>query len=347
MNVKNPEKKKISNRLRIVFMGTPEFAVPALKTLVAQRDFFEVVGVFTQPDQPAGRGMQVRASAIKKVALELGLKIFQPEKLSESSALSDLRALNADVGVVVAYGQILKKTCLEIPPMGFFNIHASLLPRWRGASPIHHALLKGDQKSGVTIIKINEKLDAGDILLKKEINISSTTTFSELHDSLSQLGGEAIVEALQLLQEGEAQLISQDEKKVTFAPKLDKKLEVLDLALSVEEVDRCVRALNPWPGISVWTTEGKKLRILKARPLKLESSSKSDAVRLQRDTGVISLFAGSLVLVLKDGFLELLELQWEGKKPSSGAEFINGWKGKLTTQPMENKNVPFEIPLKK
>jgi methionyl-tRNA formyltransferase len=200
--------------LRVVFMGTPEFAVPALSAIQANPPN-TIVGVYTQPDKPVGRGLDVRASAVKLRALELGLPVYQPAKLSQPGEFEKLQALNPDVIVVAAYGQILRKNVLDLPRLGCINIHSSLLPRWRGASPIQRALLAGDPVTGITTMHLVEKLDAGDILLQNTTPISSEDTASSLHDRLALLGAELILPTLEGLRQGTLKGLKQDELNIT------------------------------------------------------------------------------------------------------------------------------------
>lgn len=299
--------------LRTVFMGTPDFALPALK---AVKDCSELVGVFTQVDKPAGRGMGIKVPPVKVVANELNIPVYQPEVASSEEGLEILRKLNPDVIVVVAYGQILKKAVLGLPKFGCINVHSSLLPRWRGAAPIHWALLSGDEVTGVTTMHLVPKLDAGDILLQDETKIEKTDTIQTLHDRLAEMGGKLIVRTLEGLETGALKGQPQDEKLVTYASKLNKEMEALDLDESAEALDRKVRALNPWPGTSV-KVEDQRLKIKRAYP-RPEISGKK---------GEIFDRAGMLLLGLKSGSLELKTLQWEGKNELDAMGFVNGLKG--------------------
>ncbi len=294
-------------------MGTPEFAVPALESVKKNS---HLLAVFTQPDRPAGRGMEVQFSAVKKAASQMSVPIFQPEKASAPEVVGELQKLKPDVIVVVAYGQILKKSVLDLPKLGCVNIHSSLLPRWRGAAPIHWALLSGDTETGVTTMRLVEKLDAGDILLQSKTQVHNTDTVSVLHDRLAKIGAELIVQTLDGLEKGVLKGVPQDETQVTYASKLTKEMEALNLNESAEVLDRKIRALNPWPGTSV-IVDQQRLKIKKAYP-RLEISGKQ---------GEIFDRAGMLLLGLKSGCLELLTLQWEGKKEGDAMSFVNGLKG--------------------
>lgn len=306
-------------------MGTPEFSVQALDAVHA---FAEVAAVYTQPDKPVGRGLEMRASPVKKRALELGLRVEQPEKLSLPGEFEKLSAFKPDAIVVVAYGQILRRNVLDLPRFGCINIHSSLLPRWRGAAPIQWAILGGDAESGVSTMHLVEKLDAGDVLLQARTPLSADDTAGSLHDRLARMGAELIVPTLKGLEDGSVRGVPQDESKVTYASKLTKEMETLDPALSAEELDRRVRALNPWPGTSIYLPERLKVRRAKARR------------DLQGNTGKVYERAGMVLLGTRDGALELQQVQWEGKREVSAGEFLNGLRGRGKTLPLELVSKP-------
>ena len=308
-------------------MGTPAFAVSALEAVHKK---FTVVGVYTQPDKPVGRGLEVQSSAVKKKALELGLSIHQPEKLTLPGEFEKLQALAPDIIVVVAYGQILKKNVLELPRLGCVNIHSSLLPRWRGAAPIHWALMGGDAETGVTTMHLVEKLDAGDILLQKKTPIGPEDTTATLHDRLAVMGAELIVPTLEGLNQGTLQGIQQTEAEVTYAKKLTKEMENLNLTEGAALVDRQIRALNPWPGTSVTLTTGERLKIKKA---KLHRNNQDGSPQ----NGRIYEKAGMVLLGTAQGSLELFSVQWDGKKEVDAAGFLNGLKGQGKALPIALK----------
>jgi methionyl-tRNA formyltransferase len=305
--------------LRVVFMGTPDFSVPALE---AVHRAFEVGGVYTQPDKPVGRGLELKASPVKTKALEFGLSVFQPEKLSAPGQYEQLSALKPDVIVIVAYGQILRKNVLELPRLGCINIHSSLLPRWRGAAPIQWAILSGDSETGITTMHLVEKLDAGDVLLQKKTPISLNDTAETVHDRLATLGAELIVPTLEGLQAGSLIGKSQDDSLVTYAAKLTKEMEWLNPDESAEALDRKVRALNPWPGTSVYV--GQRLKIKQARARADISGTK----------GQIFERAGMVLLATQVGSLELIGLQWDGKKAVDSNGFLNGLRGRGASLPL-------------
>lgn len=312
-------------KLRVVFMGTPQFSVPALETIHRAH---EIVAVYTQPDKPVGRGLELQHTPVKKKALELGLtNIHQPEKLTLPGEYEKLAALAPDVIVVVAFGQLLKQNVLDLPRLGCVNIHSSLLPRWRGAAPIHHALLSGDAVTGVTTMKMVLKLDAGDMYLKKETSIGRQETVSELHDRLSAIGGELILPTLEALDQGTMKAEVQDESKVTYASKLTKEMERLDPSRTASELDRAIRALNPWPGTSVWVEIGGKSERIKVRQAVPHEN-------MSAPLGEICEKAGMLVLGTAKGALELKRLQPEGKKEMDASAFVNGLRGRGALLPL-------------
>lgn len=312
-------------------MGSPDFAVPALD---AVHRAHQVVGVYSQPDRPVGRGLEVSAPPVKRRAQALGLPVFQPERLSLPGELGRLQALAPDVIVVVAYGQLLKRDVLAAPRLGCVNIHSSLLPRWRGAAPIQRAILSGDVESGVTTMRMVEKLDAGDILLQERTPIDAEDTAGVLHDRLAAIGASLIVRTLDGLEAGSLQGHSQDETKVTYAAKLTKEMEWLDLKEPAAVLDRRVRALNPWPGTSVMVrgaAEGGAAERLKVRSARLRSD-------IQGAAGSLFQRAGMVLLGTPKGALELLSVQWEGKKAVDAAGFLNGLRGRGRSLPLETAN---------
>jgi methionyl-tRNA formyltransferase len=315
--------------LRVVFMGTPEFAVPALAALSRE---FEVVGVYTQPDKPVGRGLELRASPVKRKALEFGIPIFQPQKLSLPGELEKLEALRPDVIVVVAYGQILRRNVLDLPRLGCVNIHSSLLPRWRGAAPIQWAILGGDSETGVSTMHLVEKLDAGGVLMQARTPISPEDTAETLHDRLMAMGAELIVPTLRGLEDGTLLARAQDETQVTYASKLTKEMEVLDASVSADELDRRVRALNPWPGTSVVLESGERLKVRQARPHPELSGPRAQVFER----------AGMVLLGTSSGSLELRRVQWEGKKEVDPVAFLNGLRGRGQALPLAVKSVSNE-----
>jgi methionyl-tRNA formyltransferase len=310
----------MSARLKVVFMGTPEFAVGALDAVARQHD---IVAVYTQPDRPVGRGMELKAPPVKRRALELGLPVFQPEKLSLPGEWERLQAFAPDVIVVVAYGQILRQNILDLPRLGCVNIHSSLLPRWRGAAPIQWAILEGDRESGVSTMRLVLKLDAGEVLLQESTPVSPTETAGSLHDRLAEMGARLILPTLEGLASGMLQGSAQDESQVTYASKLTKEMEILDPSLGAEVLDRRVRALNPWPGTSLWLSSPKggsreRLKVRQAVP----------ALGLSLSEGFLHERDGKLALGCRGGVLFLERVQLDGKKETDSASFLNGLRGR-------------------
>ena len=302
-------------------MGSPEFSIPALEALQAHH---EIVGVYTQPDRPAHRGQQSTPPAVKRRALELGLLVFQPQRASAPDEIARVRALNVDVVVVVAYGQLLKQEFLDLPRLGCVNIHASLLPRWRGAAPIQMSLWAGDAETGVTTMRMALQLDAGDMLLRKTTPIAADDTAQTLHDRLSMLGAELILPTLEGLEKKSIPGTPQNESRVTYAPKIAKTMEWLSPSRDARALDRQVRALTPWPGTAVCLRGGERLRVLEARPT---SESVVQGQIVER--------TGRVLLGCKDGALELRRFQWDGKKPVDAAAFLNGLNGRGTPLPLQ------------
>lgn len=249
--------------MRLVFMGTPDFAVPALKALIDSHH--EIICVYTQPPRPKGRGMQLQKSPVHQLAEDNNIPVRTPKSLRKSEeAQQEFVSLGADLAVVAAYGLLLPASVLFAPKFGCINIHASLLPRWRGASPIQHAIWKGDDKSGVTIMKMEEGLDTGDMILKGETPITRDTTAQNLHDALSGIGGDLLIRVLDDLERtGNIQAEKQDDYLSTYAPLLKKEDGLIDTSASPEETDRQIRALNPWPGTFMQGAKGR-VKILKA-----------------------------------------------------------------------------------
>jgi len=298
---------------RIVFFGTPSFALPSLLKLTQGPD--EVVAVVTQPDRERGRGQKVVPSPVKEFALQKGLLVFQPEKVKEEAYQERLRGLGADLFVVAAYGQILTKSLLSIPKFGAVNVHASLLPKYRGAAPIAWAILKGEKQTGVTTMLMDEGMDTGDILLQSEILIREDETTETLHDRLASLGAQLLSETLEKMKRGGIHPIPQDPSKATYAPMLKKEDGRIDWTKGAEEIDRLVRAFQPWPGAYMeW--KGQRLRIYKGEVRQAKPTGKAGKV-LWVSSDSIEIETG------KDSYL-LREVQLEGKKRMSVRDFLSG-----------------------
>ena len=294
---------------KIVFMGSPDFAVPTLHALAKN---YDVIGVVTQPDRPSGRGRELKAPPIKLLAQDLGLAIIQPEKLREPAAMEQLRLWSPDLIVVAAFGQILRLDVLALPPRGCINVHASLLPRGRGAAPIQAAILNGDSETGITIMQMDKGVDTGAMLSQRAIKIEDDDTAGSLFEKLSVLGADLLIETLPRYLSGELQPQAQDESKATYAPMLKKEDGLLDFAHQAEELARRVRAFNPWPS-AFFEWNGGLLKVHRAHAeAGNESAGKKLIWRNQPAVGT-----GSGILVLD-------EVQPAGKKSMPGRAFLSG-----------------------
>ncbi len=294
-------------KMKIVFMGTPDFAVKALEALAARH---EVVCVYTREPQEAGRGKKLTKSPVHEFAEAHGILVRTPKTLRSAEAQAELKALQADISVVAAYGLILPQAVIEAFPLGCINIHGSLLPRWRGAAPIQRAIEAGDNESGITIMKVVEKLDAGDMLLKGSVPITAETTGETLHDAMAGLGAELIVKALDNWQNLHAE--PQDERLVTYAAKIDKAESRLDFSMLAEVLERKIRAFNPYPAV-YFEYGGERYKILRAR-----------VVDETGEAGAILDGAGRLVIACGDKALEVTEIQRQGKKKMPTEELLRG-----------------------
>lgn len=298
--------------MRIVFAGTPEFAVSSLRAAVRHH---EVVAVYTQPDRPAGRGRGLAPSPVKLEAVARGIPVYQPESLKDEAAQQQLRDLQPDLMVVVAYGLILPKAVLAIPTHGCWNVHASLLPRWRGAAPIQRAIQAGDAKTGVCLMQMEAGLDTGPVLLHQELPIAATDTGGQLHDKLAELGAQVLSDGLGLLRAGIKPIARpQPEQGVTYAHKLDKAEARLDWALDAGALARTVRAFNPWP-IAEATLAGERVRIHGAVAL--------DEAHGQAPGTVLAASRDGIDIACGQGALRLRVLQREGGKAITAADYLN------------------------
>lgn len=310
--------------MKIVFMGTPDFAVGALEALIEAGH--EITAVVTQPDKPKGRSGKLQASPVKECALKYGIAVLQPKRIKTPEAVLELRQYEADVYVVAAFGQILSQEILDIPKYGCLNIHASLLPKYRGASPIQHAIIAGEEKSGVTIMQMDAGLDTGDMLYKKEAEISGEDTFETLHDKLMVLGGKAIVEALPLLEAGEIIPVKQCDEESCYASLIDKGMGKLDFNQSAVVLDRLIRGMNPWPSAYTFY-RGKQLKIWRAAPVDLGAARSSVQEDSAQESGVVCAVGKDFIDVTTgEGSLRIYELQLEGKKRMSTHDFLLGVK---------------------
>ena len=299
--------------LKIIYAGTPDFAVPALQSLINSEH--QVVAVYTQPDRPAGRGRKLQFGPVKKLAVDSGIAVEQPVSLKEPEAQKTLAAYDCDVMVVAAYGLILPQAILDTPRYGCLNIHGSLLPRWRGAAPIHRAIQAGDKETGVTIMQMAAGLDTGDMLLKVKCPITETDTGQTIHDRLAKDGAFALLEVLQLLGKGKLNLEVQDESLATYAHKLNKAEAEIDWNQPAQQIDRSIRAFNPWP-VAFTLLNGKPLRIFMSQVRKTSSAELAGTVIDESPDG-ISVATGN-------GVLSFSRLQMPGKKAMDVRDFVNG-----------------------
>jgi methionyl-tRNA formyltransferase len=298
--------------LRIVFAGTPEFAVPSLRVAAARG---EVVGVYTQPDRPAGRGRQLAMSPVKVEALSRNIPVFQPQDFKGQAARDELAALEPDLMVVVAYGLILPSKVLAIPRLGCWNVHASLLPRWRGAAPIQRAIEAGDAVTGVCLMQMEKGLDTGPVLLSLQVPIGSEDTAMTMHDRLAELGAEVLGDGLGLARAGmRPQAKPQPSEGVTYARKLEKEESKLDFNRSAEELDRQLRAFQPWPGGEA-LIDGERLRIHAAHALPLEHR--------QAPGSVLAASRAGMDIACGKGALRLLRVQRDGGRPIAIGDYLN------------------------
>jgi methionyl-tRNA formyltransferase len=300
-------------RLRICFFGTPEFAVPSLRALA--QGPHPLVGVVSQPDRPRGRGRRLEPTPVRREAEARGLALLQPERVGDPAALAWLRGLGAELGVVVAFGQFLPRAVRESAALGLINAHASLLPRWRGAAPIAHAILAGDRTTGVTVIQVSREMDAGDYCTMRELEIGAEESAGELAERLAELAAEALLEAVEEIALGRACFLAQDPARVALAPKIGREFGVLDLSRPRDELLRRIRAATPWPGCDLRLERaGHGIRILAAIAAE-GAGAEPGRVRVQR---------GRLLVAAVDGWIEITRLQVPGRRPLGASEFLRG-----------------------
>jgi methionyl-tRNA formyltransferase len=303
-------------KLRIVFMGTPEFAVGILDTILNTN--FEVVGVITAPDKPAGRGQKIKYSAVKEYALEKNLKLLQPTNLKDETFLAELKDLNANLQVVVAF-RMLPKVVWDMPKFGTFNLHASLLPNYRGAAPINWAIINGETKTGVTTFFIDDKIDTGAMILSKEVAITPDENAGQLHDTLMHLGSQAVAETLELIQNGKAETTLQvDSAEIKTAYKLNKDNCKIDWNRPGKEIHNQIRGLSPYPAAwSFFSDNGQEWNV-KIYEAKFTPQTHAEAI------GKIMTTKKEMKIAVSDGYIEIIQLQFPGKKNLKTAELLNG-----------------------
>jgi methionyl-tRNA formyltransferase len=303
--------------LRLLFFGTPDFAVPSLEVLLASAH--RVVGAVTQPDRPKGRGHQVLAPPVKQVALGHAVPVWQPTRLKDDAWLAEMRSLEPDLGVVAAYGRILPDALLAVPRLGMINVHASLLPAWRGASPVHRAVMAGDETTGVSIMRVVRELDAGPVLATASRRIADTETSADVERELAGLGAALLLPVIADLERGTAIEVPQDDTRATFAPRLTKEDGLIDWAQPARVVHNRIRGLHPWPMASSWVN-GARLLLLRARP-----AGTLDQGTAATPGTVIPASRGRLLVACGDGTtIDLLEVQPEGRRPMAVRDFLAG-----------------------
>ena len=296
--------------MRIVFMGTPDFAAAILKRLIdTDRN---VVGVFSQPDKPVGRKQIIMPTATKALAMEHGIPVFQPAKLRDGEALKIMQELKPDLTVVAAYGKILPKDILDVAPLGNVNVHGSLLPKYRGSAPIQWSVINGDKVTGITTMYMAEGMDTGDMIMKFELPIGENETAGELFDRMAELGAESIEKTLELFDNGEVKGIPQNDEEATYAPMLKKEMGEIDFGKTAEEIRNLVRGLNPWPTAYTFL-DGKNVKVHEAATAEGFCGSEGELLDGKR-----------FIVGCKDGAVEFLTVQPEGKNKMSGADFIRG-----------------------
>ena len=295
--------------MRIVFMGTPDFAVPCLRCLL--EDGHEIAGVFTQPDKPKGRGHKLSPPPVKELATKQGIPVWQPEKLRDGTALAILRELSPDLIVVVAYGRILPKDLLELPPLGCVNVHGSLLPAYRGAAPIQWSVINGDTLAGVTTMYMAEGLDCGDMIFSRSTPVGETETSGELYERLATIGAALLGETVTAIQAKTAPRIPQDDTRATHAPMLTKELAKLDFTKPARQVHKLICGMNPWP-VAHTLLEGHPLKVYRSR---LAQGSGTPGTVLDEKR---------LIVACGDGAVELCEIQAEGGKRLAAADYLRG-----------------------
>lgn len=301
------------NKPKIFFMGTPDFAVPCLQRIIDRG--YPVVGVFTQPDKPKGRGYKLVAPPVKELALTYSIPVFQPTKLRDGTALAQIQECGPDLIVVVAYGRKLPMEILESAPLGCINIHGSLLPKYRGAGPIQWSVINGEEKTGVTSMFMAEGIDTGDMILKRETPIDPEESYGQLHDRLSLIGADCLEQTLELFVEGTVPREPQDDAQSSYAPMLNKELARLDFSKPASQLHNLIRGLSPWP-VAYTTLDGKLLKVHRARLAPDWSGGREAAGVLLDDR--------RLVVGCGEGALELLEVQLEGARRMDAGDFLRG-----------------------
>lgn len=304
--------------MKILFMGTPDFAVGAFDAL--RQAGHEIVAAVTQPDKAKGRSKELQFSPVKEYALRFQIPVLQPVKIKTPEAVAELRKYQADIFIVAAFGQILSQEILDIPKWGCLNIHASLLPKYRGASPIQHVILNGEKKTGITVMQMNAGLDTGDMLYKKEVEIELTDTFETLHNKLMEAGEEAIIETLKLLEAGTLTPEKQQEEQSCYAPLIQKEMGEISFAKTASSLELFVRGMNPWPSAYTFY-KGKQMKIWQAKACDLEK-----VFEKEKQGSIVEITKDYIAVATSQGILKIYFLQLEGKKKMSTHDFLLGVK---------------------
>ena len=299
--------------MKILFMGTPEPARLCLKALIDAKE--EIIAVITQPDRPKGRGLKLAPGPVKETAAEHDIPVFQPDKIKEKESIELVRGLAPDLIVIVAYGKILPKEILDIPKYGAINVHASLLPKYRGAAPVQSAILNGEKYTGITIMHVTEALDSGDIILQESIPIYEADNTSTLTERLFKLGAKLLVSAVSQIKSGKVSAVKQDDEKATYAPTLNKENGVIDWRKKAEEICDQIRAFNPWPGAYTYY-KGKALKVIRAEPMRQEGCSNGRIMDILKNRG--------FVVGVCEGAVLVTEVQPESGKPMNSYQFAIG-----------------------
>ena len=303
------------SNLRVVFMGTPDFAVPCLDTLV--REEYDVVAVVTQPDRPKGRGQKLAESPVKQAAMAYGLPVLQPNKVKNLEFQNELYLLKPDIIIVVAFGQLLPQSILDLPPLGCINVHASILPMYRGAAPIHWSIIKGDKVTGVTTMYMDIGMDTGDMILKEEVSIAEMDTTGDVHDKLKSIGAKVLSETIKLIVSKKAPRIAQDNEHATYASMLTRELEGIHWQDSAVAIHNLVRGLNPWPG-AYCSYQGKNLKTWQTRVYPMDNG-------ITKPGRIAKITADGFVVETGQGMLEIIEVQPASKRRMSANDFICGY----------------------
>ena len=301
--------------MKTIFMGTPEFAIPSLKAVSKNTD---LKLIFTKEDKRNARGNKIIYSPVKQFGLDNDIEVIQPKRMKDEEVIAKIKEINPDLIVVVAYGKILPKEIIDIPKYGIINVHSSLLPKYRGASPIHSAILNGDKESGVSIMYIEEGLDSGDVILKETCEITEDDTLGTLHDRLKELGAIGLEKALKLIEVGEVKAEKQDDSKATFVKPITKEQAKIDWNNTKEVIFNQIRGLNPFPGAYTHNEKNENIKIYKSEKLEKEYDGENGTV--------VEMTKKGPVVKVANGALRLLEIKFEGKKLQSGADVVNGRK---------------------